>query len=193
MRCNYDGPTVRRRAGLFRLLRDLPQFAIAWLARLYILRFPSMLLENFYIVKGEAVFTPRVGQLPWPVALALGIFSRKHVFGSGKQLDLKLFRHSAKLFRRLLAWSWCFRDCADASSPCTKLVRTEVKPFEGSLPHLLKNFADSVSSRVLAKVLEASRKIRSGLYHTRRPPRFLRWSIAWLAPNSWTVSQCETR
>ncbi len=96
---------------MFLLLRDLPQLATAWLARLYILQSLSMLLANFYIVKGEMAFTPGAGEVPWPVAWAHGIFSRKHLFGSGRQLDLKLFRHSAKLIRRRLAWTWHFRDC----------------------------------------------------------------------------------
>ncbi len=145
-----------------------------------------MLSANFYIVEDREARVSHDAELPWPVVVALGVFSRKHLFGTGRQLDFRRYRYASTLSRRKLSWSWFFKDIKGSGR--SKLLKSEIRPFNGQVPPLLQNFADHLSSTVVKSVQKANREIRAGVHRHVRPPRVIRWSLKWLALNRYTVS-----
>jgi hypothetical protein len=71
MKALRDGADVRRQAALRRLLHDIQQLALAWIARLYI----TMLLGSFHVARQDKACTHSFCELPWLVALSLGVYS----------------------------------------------------------------------------------------------------------------------
>lgn len=87
-----------------------------------------------------------MNELPWPVALTLGSFSRKHIF-CARRLNIGTMRSGICDFVNRAKWRYVFRNSECTSEPplikrrvieCTEIVPASLDRFLGSCSHLLE-------------------------------------------------------
>ena len=131
------------------LLEFMPSVSFAWLARTTFDE--NALVNNFYVVDDRLVAeSPLPDSIPWPVALVLGSFSRKHLFGRKGQHNLREVYRAAELMRRRIAWAYRFRDRSDTSSR-RPLFKRDVSRYDGQLPASLSAFSSHLTNVIVQK------------------------------------------
>ena len=170
---------------LLALLKACPEVSFAWLARTIF--DVNAIVDNFYIIdESLSARSPYSHSLPWPVALTLGSFSRKHQFGRSRSFDFKPVHHTVRLLRRRLAWAWHFRSGSPTSSP--PLVKRDVQPYDGMIPQGLIAFGSHLTKVVTDHVLQANKLIKQGYFRNAQTPKCVKWSFGWLRRCNMTVS-----
>lgn len=155
------------------LLAGISTESLAWLCR------GNAINENIYVVddKSKAAFHPIENQLPWPVLLALGTFSKKHIFMQKPSLvDRARTLHSFSQWAKKVGWAWCFRHAEERSIPPTVYKKTPGM-YRGTLaPEVVAYIAAmrSTMSDFISRVNMKAADPRLGI------PTFYKYAIRWL-------------
>ena len=164
-------------AAVLHLLRHISKVSLAWLCRCAIPGMESSLVDNFYCVRETPLMAehPEQNELPWPVQLVLGNFSRKHCFGQRFPLQPSELRHCTALLRRRICWSFHFRN--NHKDGHRKLLRTEICPFKGVPPAEIDCFCSQLSQAAHQAVKSAS---ASAFRFELEVPQFVKYAMQWL-------------
>lgn len=144
---------------------DVREYAWIW-------RFDT-LLHHIYTLNDDLVAGhPLRSELPWPVVLACGAHSRKHIFAP-KKIDLRLVGVRAVVFSNRLRWSIALGD--NELRAVKPLMKRRVRTCRSGMPPVVQPFTTAITNLVVGRF----RNVRS----TPKLPGFIRFTRDWLRKN----------
>jgi hypothetical protein len=170
---------------LRRLWRGTTTSDWAWLAR------GANLLANIYVVVDGmgARLADEYDGIPWPVALTLGAYSKKHIFSSAKQVPMKEVLLACRDFANRTKWLWKFRKEARQASE-QLLIRRPPREYSDSTRPVIDNFTLAVKNLVVAHCKKGNAWIRRNRAILMRPG-FVSFTLKWLRVSQFVAAPSD--
>ena len=157
---------------LARLTTGLTTNDWAWLST------GEQLRQNVYLVENESASYPSPLDLPWPIILACGSYSLKHIFVP-RRCCRKTLEFRIVDFSNRLKWAVAFElhpHLTRQSARVAPLLKRRVCSCTEVMPQVVTAFI----SRARSLILDEFRHLQQ----RHRPPPFVRFAMRWLRQNS---------
>jgi hypothetical protein len=157
---------------LLRLLQGIDMKPFVWICK------GDSMFENLYVVEADGpgctAYAVSAGEVPWPVALLLGTFARKHGFEKSGQLGLSGIMSSLRDMTNRLKWAWNFRRETGTNDQPPLLRKKSVAECKKVVDGAVSGFAAAATNLVLEHISTANSRFSYSL------PAFVKWALRWL-------------
>lgn len=171
-------PTLRMELGALRyLFAGLSWNDFGWLAK------PLELYDNIYTVLENPLLAVSLepGHIPWPVALLLGSYSRRHVFLRPCALRMTTAGTAIRNFGNRVNWKWFFENVeVGPTLPVKRLIPRAPLSFGGTAAAEINWFTSEVRKCVEDHFKRANKWVSRHKHTSVMVPSFVRWSLTWI-------------
>lgn len=169
-------------AAVLKLLAHTPAESMAWLTRREdlcrnIYRQEPIIGHGNFRTGGFAAYHPDFSEIPWPVMLLLGSFSKKHIWEAVHKIPLRLVGDALATWDCRLKWAFFRRHKAETDVELKPLVRFEIPPCKDVLDAIVPKFSSAFKDEVMRHIKKAS------LIWNYHLPGFIRYARRWLLQN----------
>lgn len=134
--------------------------------------------QSLYVVDkdsgGYTAFQAEQDEVPWPVALLLGTFARKHLFERSRPANLCAVKSAVKDLTNRLKWAWIYRNSESKGAAPKLLKSSSVPTCTKVVDGVVSGFAIAASNVILNHISSANRAFVYAL------PAFVKWALRWI-------------